>query len=138
MGDAGEMLVAAELTLAGVPALKVPDNWPHYDVIAQPLTGEAQMISVKTRTFKRGAAFVKYNETDKFDWLAVVIIPADIEPKRRIFLIPRNVADQSATRDRPTAKTAHERYFRIDRIAKLFAVYEENYCLNPMGEATRR
>jgi hypothetical protein len=28
MGDACEMLVAAELTLAGIPALKVPDNWP--------------------------------------------------------------------------------------------------------------
>ena len=26
MGDACEMLVAAELTLAGIPALKVPDN----------------------------------------------------------------------------------------------------------------
>ncbi len=34
MGDACEMLVAAELTLAGIPALKVPDNWPGYDVIA--------------------------------------------------------------------------------------------------------
>jgi len=34
MGDACEMLVAAELTLAGVPALKAPDYWPGYDVIA--------------------------------------------------------------------------------------------------------
>jgi hypothetical protein len=36
MGDACEMLVASEITLAGVPALKMPDNWPGYDVIAQP------------------------------------------------------------------------------------------------------
>lgn len=36
MGDACEMLVAGELTLAGIPALKVPDNWPGYDVVAQP------------------------------------------------------------------------------------------------------
>jgi hypothetical protein len=28
MGDACEMLVAGELTLAGNPALKVPDYWP--------------------------------------------------------------------------------------------------------------
>ena len=42
MGDACEMLVAAELTLAGVPALKVPDNWPGYDVIAQPAGIEPQ------------------------------------------------------------------------------------------------
>ena len=47
------MIVAAELTLAGIPALKVPDNWPHYDVIAQPIGRTAQHISVKARTFKR-------------------------------------------------------------------------------------
>jgi len=39
MGDACEMLVAAEMTHAGVLALKVPDCWPHYDVIAQPQGG---------------------------------------------------------------------------------------------------
>jgi len=38
-GDACEMLIAAEMTLAAVPALKVPDNWPHYDVVAQPTGG---------------------------------------------------------------------------------------------------
>jgi hypothetical protein len=31
MGDVCEMLVAAELTLAGVPALKASDYWPGYD-----------------------------------------------------------------------------------------------------------
>jgi hypothetical protein len=51
MGNACEMLVAAELTLAGIPALKVPDNWPHYDVIAQPLGQLAQRISVKSQTY---------------------------------------------------------------------------------------
>ncbi|MET3595172.1 hypothetical protein ABID26_004584 [Mesorhizobium shonense] len=56
MGDACEMIVAAELTLAGIPALKVPDNWPGYDVIAQPFDRPAQRVSVKSRTFKRGAA----------------------------------------------------------------------------------
>jgi hypothetical protein len=30
MADAGEMLIAAELTLAGVPSLRVPDLWPGY------------------------------------------------------------------------------------------------------------
>ncbi len=54
MGDACEMLMAAELTLSGVPALKVPDNWPHYDIIAQPPgMAEPIRISVKSRTFKR-------------------------------------------------------------------------------------
>jgi hypothetical protein len=32
MEDACEMPVEAELTLAGIPAMKMPDNWPCYDV----------------------------------------------------------------------------------------------------------
>jgi hypothetical protein len=77
MGDSCEMLVAAELTLAGVPAMKMPDNWPCYDVIAQPRDGgPAQRISVKSRTFKRGGdTFVVYDARDQFDWLAIVLLP---------------------------------------------------------------
>jgi hypothetical protein len=52
IGDACEMLVAAELTLAGIPALKVPDNWPGYDVVAQPAGDKPQRISVKSHTFR--------------------------------------------------------------------------------------
>lgn len=33
MGDACEMLVAAELTLAGIPSMKGMDYWPGDDVI---------------------------------------------------------------------------------------------------------
>jgi hypothetical protein len=36
MADACEMFIAAEMTLAGVPARKMPDDWPCYDVVAQP------------------------------------------------------------------------------------------------------
>ena len=54
MGDACEMIVAAEMSLAGAPATKMPDGWPDYDVIAQPTSGgPPQRISVKSRTFKR-------------------------------------------------------------------------------------
>ena len=53
-GDACEMLVAAELALAGIPALKFPDNWPHKDVIAQPLGRPAQRISVKVSSERIG------------------------------------------------------------------------------------
>ena len=34
MADACEMLVAAELTLAGVPSLRVPDLWRYYVIAA--------------------------------------------------------------------------------------------------------
>ncbi len=128
MGDACEMLVAAELTLAGVPALKVPDNWPHYDVLAQPLEGPPLRISVKSRTFKKGPAYLDYNHQDQFDWLAAVILEAG---HRRIFLMPRDIADHHARRDK-SPKTAHLRYFRVDECAKLFATYESNFVLARM------
>jgi hypothetical protein len=83
MADAGEMLVAAELTLAGVPSLRVPDIWPAYYVIAQPLGREPQRISVKSRTFKPSRAYLSYNVTDIFDWLAIVILPGNTATLRR-------------------------------------------------------
>lgn len=129
MGDACEMLVAAELTLAGIPALKVPDNWPHYDVIAQPIDAPAQRISVKSRTFKRGAAFVDYKECDEFDWLAIVLLDASTTDFRSIYLVPRAEADRHARRDKPTSKTAKLRYFRIDEVDRLFQQYRNNFML---------
>ena len=145
MGDACEMLVAAELTLAGIPALKVPDNWPGYDVIAQPPGKEPQRISVKSRTFKVGAAFVEYKETDVFDWLAIVILPGNIETQRRIFVIPRHIADKEARQDKPTSKTAKIRYWRIDEILEVFQSFEGNFSLsfidhdgNPLSARPRR
>ena len=102
MGDACEMLVAAELTLAGIPALKVPDNWPHYDVIAQPADQPAQRISVKSRTFKSGAAYVEYNDFDQFDWLAIVLLEGESCQSRLIYLVPREDADRLARTDKPT------------------------------------
>lgn len=135
MGDACEMLVAAELTLAGIPALKVPDNWPHYDVIAQPLGRPAQRISVKSRTFKTGSAYVEYKDFDQFDWLAVVIVNGLECSERAIYLIPRTECDSRARQDKPTAKTAHLRYFRIDEVDRLFSSFRSNFALERTSAA---
>lgn len=135
MGDACEMLVAAELTLAGVPALKVPDNWPGYDVIAQPAGIEPQRISVKSRTFKKGAAYVGYYEHDVFDWLAIVLLPSDLLPFRAIYVVPRAIAEPLARRDSPTAKTFAERYFRVDQVPDLFEAWKNNFSLAKQIEA---
>jgi hypothetical protein len=132
MADACEMLVAAELTLAGVPSLRVPDLWPSYYVIAQPSGREPQRISVKSRAFKPGPAYVSYDETDIFDWLAIVILPGNTETRRRLLLIPRTLADAKARRDKPMSKTANERYWRIDEVSKTFAKFEDNFTLQEM------
>jgi hypothetical protein len=131
MGDACEMLIAAELTLAGIPALTVPAFWPGHDVIAQPRDGRpSQRISVKSRTFKKGAAFVGYWEKDAFDWLAIVILPdTHTLMERRYYLVPRTLADEKARRDSPTAKTAAERYWRLDQVDTVFAPFRDNFLL---------
>jgi hypothetical protein len=118
MADACEMLVAAELTLAGIPALKVPDNWPGYDVIAQPFDRgpQSQRISVKSRTFKRGPAYVVYYKDDVFDWLAIVLLPGDGEAMRRIYVLPRQLADEKARRNSLTTKSADERYWSLQEV----------------------
>ena len=130
MGDASEMLVAAELTLAGIPAIKVPDNWPGYDVVAQPPGGERPVrISVKSRTYKRGPAFVEYNKTDTFDWLAIVLLECPGNRPRRIFLLPRELADSKARRNKPGTKTDYQRYWPITEVPELFAEFEDNFTL---------
>ena len=135
MGDACEMLVAAELTLAGIPALKVPDNWPHYDVIAQPVGLAAQRISVKSRTYKKGAAFVEYKVEDQFDWLAIVILTGDDAAQRLVYMVPRAVADRHARQDKPTSKTASLRYYRIDEVERLFGGFRDNFTLTGAAQS---
>jgi hypothetical protein len=51
MGDSCEMLVGAELTLAGDPAARVSDSCQAM-TSAQPAVGKPQRISVKARTHK--------------------------------------------------------------------------------------
>lgn len=129
MGDACEMLVAAEMTLAGVPAHKMPDNWPGYDIIAQPIGKSPLRISVKSRTYKKGAAFFSYKKDDVFDWLAMIMLPGIGMEQRRFFIIPRTLADKLSRKDKLTSKTADERYWRIDEIDRMFANYENNFKL---------
>ena len=137
MGDACEMLVAAEMTLAGVPATMMPDNWPCYDVIAQPKDGGApQRISVKSRTVKRGGTnYVLYNAKDQFDWLAIVLLHGKDQSERRIFIVPRSIADARARQDKPTSKTPDDRYWRPEKVAEVLSEFENNFCLSPTGHA---
>ena len=140
MGDACEMLVVAELTLAGVPAVKMPDNWPGYDVIALPEGGVApQKISVKSRTFKRGGdSYVEYvRKDDCFGWMAVVILPNDKgEPgKRRVFIFPKTISDERFHRPRPGAKNYGIMSAQIDQIARILPEFEDNYRLSVTGVA---
>lgn len=136
MGDASEMLVAAELTLAGLPAAKMPDNWRHYDVIAQRLDDSPPLrVSVKSRTYKNGSEHVRYQTSDQFDWLAIVILGTP--QGRRFFLIPRAAADDRAVKPGLLALDRERRFWRADQTEKLFGEFENNFTLKQHGVAGR-
>jgi hypothetical protein len=75
-GDAAEHYVISMLGLkGGIPAAKMPDNWPGYDVVAQ-LPGDTQplRISVKFRThIDAPGALIGYEPKDHFDFIALVL-----------------------------------------------------------------
>jgi len=133
MGDAVEMLVAAELTLRGVPALKAPDNWPHYDIVAQPKGRSPQRITVKARTFGRKGAFVGWRNGEEFDWLSIVLLPGGDLEVRRFFFIPSAVAWKRAH------KATHRdgRGIRITNLLKHLTAYEDNFSLSEVPAAAR-
>lgn len=136
LGDACEMLVAAELTLAGIPALKVPDNWPGYDVIAQPRDAPPQRISVKARTYRKGGAhFADYYEgAEDFDWIAVVLLESAELNERRIYIVPRMEFDAVAKAwlDKRLGRT--QRYVSLARIEPLFGGFRNNFTLRTAAE----
>lgn len=133
MGDAGEMLVAAELTLAGVPALRTPNFWPDYDVTAQqPEASTLQRISVKTRTFAKSGNFVGYGNEDVFDWLAIVILPGPGCEQRRIFIVPREIANKRSYRADPRDGRGffvHKLIKRPEQEDEGLADFENNFSL---------
>jgi hypothetical protein len=91
LGDAGEFLVAAELSFHGIPTLVVPDNWPGYDLVAHCPKRGLQRISVKTRAFGAGN-FVAFEADKSFDWLAIVVLPRGTCEGRRIFIVSYDIA----------------------------------------------
>jgi hypothetical protein len=129
MGDACEMIVAGELTLAGVPAMKAPDYWPGCDIVAQPIGSGMQRISVKARTFKTGAAFVGYLTEDIFDWLAVVILPSDADQRRRYYIVPRNICDERFSQYKGE-NTKNIREIQIDKVERVIGEFLDNFTLH--------
>jgi hypothetical protein len=133
MGDASVQLIAGELTLAGNPSVIMPPGWPGYDIMSQRPTA-LESVQVKSRNRKpdpKDDGYVKYECTDRFDWLAIVLLPPqNKEQTRQVFIIPRAVADANARRSGLHTKVSNERYWRIDEVEKLFAKYQGNFALH--------
>jgi hypothetical protein len=65
--------------------------------------------------FGPGDVVVEVPAGDGFDWIAVVILPADGQANRHIFLVPRGAFSRTA--------------YRVDEIIENFAAYEDNFVL---------
>lgn len=60
--------------------------------------------------------------------------PGEDQAGRRLFLVPRTVADARAKQDKPTSKTKTERYWRQDKVAEVLSEFEDNFCLSLTGK----
>lgn len=63
-----------------------------------------------------------YYDFDQFDWLAIAVLLPASPNGRAVYLISRDVSDELARRDKPTSKTAAERYFRVDQVEHLVRI----------------
>lgn len=127
IGDAAEQLIAGRITLAGTPTLKVPDNWPAYDLIAQPCEhGPPQPINVKARCEKDTHPLqLVLTPPDDWDWFAFVWISNGHE-RPRCWLIPKEVA----LPDKPEYETG-DRHVTWKKLTKgPFARFEDNFTLS--------
>ena len=95
-GDVYADLVAAELTLAGVPAFALARDWLGFQVAARPAGGSVARIAV--RAAERDG-WVTYADGEVFDWLAIILMPVNDRAVRRVFVVPRRVVDAVASRE---------------------------------------
>jgi hypothetical protein len=121
-GDAGEMLVAAQLTLSGLPTTKMPDGWPGYDLVAQPTTGRPIRISVKSRYLATYHSAYRF-DPDGWDWIAFVLM---VERRPRVWLMPRDVAIREST-----ALESGLRRFSHAKLMTELSVWENNFNVQP-------
>lgn len=77
LGDAGEHHAVCQFTLAGAPAVKMPDGWTAYD-LAVDSGGGLVRVSVKTRSESMGwknSAWFIFDERLPCDWIVFVFRP---------------------------------------------------------------
>jgi TetR/AcrR family transcriptional repressor of bet genes len=118
--QAYEMLVAAELTLAGVPAVRAPDFAPGYQVLSQVPGAPLQRIAVMCCGPGDARVRVERHGDTAFDWLAVIVLPVSGQGRRRIFVIPHDVVVDtllSTTAPQLDRLSGYENNFGLQRMA---------------------
>jgi hypothetical protein len=133
-GDACEMAVAGKMGMRGMPAQKMADFWPGYDLIAQPIDRPPQRISVKgTRAAGRTDAFILYMEDNaEFDWLAIVLVGDDNED---IYLVPKafDAVAKRSLQKKGAMMGRTQIYVTTREVPRLFGRFRSNWLLDDAG-----
>jgi hypothetical protein len=129
--DACEHYVVAMLGFANVPAQKMPDCWPAYDVIAQPHGGQPTRVAVQGRRWPNTGRAFRLQFDDGWDWFGAVLRNAG-DGSTRCWILPRNV-----TRRMSTKMTAQgERRLNISIITGRCGQWEGNFTLSSPTKST--
>jgi hypothetical protein len=100
-GNACEHYIISRLGFANVPAQKMPDGWPGYDVVAQPRSGGRPLrISVKGRRSPWVHKVWRLNLDGTWDWLALILAE---NGTTRCWIMPHAAAKKLA-RSRATGR----------------------------------
>ena len=95
-GDACEHYVISQLGFANIPAQKMPDCWPGYDLTAQPRMGHLLRINVKGRRLPSASSACPVDGGAAWDWLAVVLCDST-NKLTRCWMLPRKTAISMST-----------------------------------------
>lgn len=133
-GDAGEHRVMSDLTFNGIPAVKMPDNWPGFDIMAVPSNRAPLKISVKARHQATAKGNIKMRTGGDWDWMAIILMPMGGGAPRSWY-IPREIVMANSTplsqiNDLPSRRITYQQLFGP------LAIYEDNFVLDPAGRPT--
>ena len=130
------MFVVAELMFTGSPAIKMPDDWRGYDVIAE-ADADLIRISVKGMRFdsrranRNQAGWWAFEPDNEWDWLALVFLNVD-DGTQQAYLVPRLWALDNSF-PRPDGKRAINRRNNAE-----LARFASNFALAPDPGAPAR
>jgi hypothetical protein len=124
LGDAGEHYALSQLTFAGKPATKMPDNWEGYDLAVE--TGEGLVrVNVKTRSESEGwkaSRWFTFDDRKYCDWIVFIFKPN--QGTLRSWIMPYFVALEHAN---VPGKDRKDAWFRDISWAKLNRSPLNNY-----------
>lgn len=125
-GDAGEYYALSQFIFNGLPAAKMPDNWPNYDLAVE-IERKLVRVSIKTRVKPNGdfgTEHCKFSGVDEFDFIAFIF---KSEEGIECWVLPKKLAENVGK----TERSSDENYRRISykQLATLPMKYKNNWLL---------